>query len=107
MSPEVAAAILLERAVGGGGEDKDRSGPDGIRHEQTEKALERNMRRSCVRKESAKAICEVKCRGGMAGVNVTGSSVWLTSEAPAVDLEKEDVAKYKKFFSLELGPSDI
>lgn len=107
VSPKVAVEILLERAAGGGGEDKDRSGPDGIRHEQTEKSLERNMRRSCMRKESARAICEVKCRGGMAGVIVTESSVWLALEAPAVDFEKEDVAKYRNVFSFELGPSDI
>lgn len=107
MSPEVAVVILLECAAGGGDEVKDKSGPDGIRHEQIEKALERNMRRSCVRKESARAICEVKCCGGMAGVIATGSSVWSALEALAVDFEKEDVAKYRNVFSFELGPSDI
>ena len=107
MSLKVADEILLEPAARGGGEDKDRSGPDGIRHEQTEKSLERNMRRSCMRKESARAICEVKCRGGMAGVIVTGSSVWSVLEESAVDFEKEDVAKYRNVLSFELEPSDI
>jgi len=65
------------------------------------------MRRSCMRKESARAICEVKCCGRMTGVIVAGPPFWSALEAPAVDFEKEDVAKYRNVFSFEPGPSDI
>jgi hypothetical protein len=107
LSPELAVAILLlERAAGGGGEDIERFGPDGIFHEQTEKVLERNMRRSCVRKESTKAICEVKCHGRIAGIIVAGSSVWSALEVPAVDFENEEVVKYRNVFLFELWPVD-
>jgi hypothetical protein len=72
-----------------------------------EKSLERNIRRSFVRNERAREICEVTRHGRVAGVMTTDSPVCSTSGAPAVDFEHEDVAKYRNSFSLELGRIDI
>ena len=90
MSLEVAVAIPMELATGGC-EDKGRSGPNAIRKEQIEKVLERKTRRSWLRKESARSICEAKFSGRNAGATVTRLSVWAASVA--VDVEKSEVAK--------------
>ncbi len=84
--------MRVERNIGRE-ENSDEPEGNGIRQEQIEKVLERNMRLLWDRKERDRAIWEDSSRGRMNGVIATDPLPWLSPDDVAVDVDHKEVSK--------------